>query len=735
MGVRQNAVARRGTRVRRERVVPAGASARLADAARKPIALVIAPTGHGKTALLRRLIAERERTYFVDAAAGEGTFRDAVRGLCESLRAIAFGARLTFASSYARAAQSGRHAAVLSRWLGRYLENREVTLVFDAVDRLGGEVPILAELVERLVSESDGRVRAVLASRDDAGLPVPRWFASDLCGMPLGAEDLEPAADGAPDAEALFGDLDRAERAYVLRTCLLRSFDEPVLRALGVAQHPLLAASPLRPLIDPDGTGGYRYDEHVRALAERALRADPTAYREIAEATVDALEAAGRVRAALDAARAASLVDHVRRLLRAHGSALEEHGDLDAIEAALDVLPVHDDDPVVLLLRATREARLGRSDMAEAWFRHVIERADSRDVSVDAAYRLARELIRRDRPDAVELLEPYADDEMLAPEQRASVLSVLAQAYVVAQRPGEARRAIGAALACSETLEAATRSYVYTRAAYVELYCGEIERAREHAALGASIAEDARLDVVAFGAYSVLYNLLYDADGPSASLRCLERLADCAIRSGNVDFHLYAMVAAYELQVERGDVVAVERLDHGLRAFDLHYGAAPSLEGLLPSRALVTAWAGRFAAAYDLLAPSGEQQLRFPDRVALRWAEIALYAAAAGMREAAADALAFCVEAAQRDDSRSHHVLRARVIAAVAAELAGVPAEPLPPMPTPRLAALARAADIVVARYRGEAGGAEILAALAVLREHEFGGLAKLFAALPLRTA
>ncbi len=149
----------------------------------------------------------------------------------------------------------------------------------------------------------------------------------------------------------------------------------------------------------------------------------------------------------------------------------------------------------------------------------------------------------------------------------------------------------------------------------------------------------------------------------------------------------------------------------------------------------MTAWAGRFAAAYDLLAPSGEQQLQFPDRVALRWAEIALYAAAAGMREAAADALAFFADAAQRDDSNTHHVLRATVIAALAAQLAGVPAEPLPPMPTPRLAALARAAETVVARYRGEAGGAELLAALAALREHEFGGLAKLFAALPARAA
>jgi hypothetical protein len=370
--------------------------------------------------------------------------------------------------------------------------------------------------------------------------------------------------------------------------------------------------------------------------------------------------------------------------------------------------------------------------MAEAWFRHVIERARSSSVGIDAAYRLARELVRHDRPDAVDLLEPIAADATLSDERRAAILSVLGQAYLVAQRPADARRAIESALACSERLDAATRSYVYTRAAYVEFSCGDRLRAREHAALGAEIAENARLDVVAFGAYSVLYNLVYDDEGPSSSLACLERLADSAIRSGNLEFHLYAMVAAYELHVERGDVDAVERLDHGLRAFDLHYGASATLQGLLPSRAMVSAWAGKFAGAHALLAPSGQQQPHFPDRAALRWAEIALYAAAAGLHDRAHDALRCVDDEVQRNDSSSPHVLRAKVIAALAARLAGASPQPLPPMPNERLAALARAAETVAARCRGEAAALSLLDAFEGLRAHELGGLAKLFAALPV---
>lgn len=728
-------VQRRVKRARRYRAVPASVATRLAEAARKPIALVIAPSGCGKSALLRRLSASRGKTFFVDASVGDTTLRDVLRELCDALRPIALGARITFASSYARAAQSGRPAPMLARWLARYLAGQDATLVFDAVERLGADVPLFAELVERLVAELDGGIRIVLACREDAGLPVPRWFANDLCGMPLGPEVLGDAAGRAPDAEAAFAALAPSERDDLLRTCLLRSFDPTLLVTLGVPQHPLLAASPLRPLIVQDGAGGYRYDERLRARAEAALREDPAIFAAVAEATVDALERRGRVRAALEAARGAALVDRVRGLLRRHGAALEEHGDADAVEAALDLLPPHDDDPTVLLLRATREARLGRSDMAEAWFRHVIDRAGDTALRVDAGYRLARELVRRDRPDAVELLEPFLTEDGLSPQQRAAVLSVLGQAYVIAQREEDAQRAIAAALAFSEQLEPAERAYLHTRAAYVNLCCGALDDAREHAALGARIAEEARLDVVAFGAYSVLYNLVYEAEGPSAAFRCLERLADCAIRSGNVDFHVYALVAAYALQVERGDVEAIERLDHGLRAFDLHYGAAPSVEGLLPGRALVTAWAGRFAAAHDLLAPSGEQQAHFPDREALRWAEIALYAAAAGMHEKTAAALVCCADALDRDGRHSHHAQRAIVIASVAAELAEVSPIRVPPMASPRLAVLASAARVVVARYRGEASAGELLAALDELRAHEFGGLAKLFAALPARPA
>jgi hypothetical protein len=333
----------------------------------------------------------------------------------------------------------------------------------------------------------------------------------------------------------------------------------------------------------------------------------------------------------------------------------------------------------------------------------------------------------------VELLEPYANDETLAPTHRCAIGSVLAEAYLVAGRVADARATLGAALARSHALDVNLRAHVFTRASYIELYAGDRAKAREYATIGASLAENACLYVVAVGSYSVLYNIANDEIGPSEALVYLERLGECAIRAGNVDFHLYALVAAYELHVERGDVVAIERLERDLREFDLHYGTASALQGLLPSRALLAAWTGDFASAYDLLAASASQQHRYPDREALRWAEIALYAAAAGMGSVAADALqsfdvAFCA-----DGGSTQHAVRGLILARLAASLAGVPAvhaaAAVPP--TGRMGALERAVGVVVQAGSGRPGAGAVLDALDDLRRHELGGMARLFAALP----
>ncbi len=754
------------------------AAAQLAEAVRHPIAVVVAPAGFGKSALLRAFSEEYDGALLVDIAREAATLRGAVRALCEAVRDVAPGPRLTFAGAYARAAERGEHARSLAHWLGRHLARTGLTLVIDSVGRLGDDARLFAEFAEALASSGPDAPHLVLGARDDADLPIPRWLADDVIALPIDADALRwtvaearaaagalgfevaasdvarivEASHGRPfdvlytlrtgatpatgdPGETLFRALSREERECVLDTCLVASFDDRLLAALGFPFQPLLdPGSRLGGLaIEPHGNG-YRYDDTLRVCAQAVLRADPAAYARAAERTVDALELTGRVREALELATAVRLESRAQRLLRVYGFDLEDRGNADTVEAALEQLPDQIDDAVVALLRATHESRLGRADTSEAWFTHAISRAESRAVSAEAAYRLARELVRRGRADAVELLEPYAVDETLAAAQRCAILAVLAEAYLIAQRPADAHAALQRALARAGALDAPARASLLTRASYVELYAGDRERAREYATEGGALAEQANLYVVAFGAYSVLYNIAYEDAGPSDSLACLDRLGECAVRSGNVDFQLYALAAAYELQVERGDVVAIERLEHELRMFDVHYAASAALEGLLPSRALVEAWGGAFASAYEILAPSGPQQSPAA-REALRWAEIALYASAANLGEAAADALQRFDDAFARDPA-AVPAARGAILARLAAALAGRPHPARSGYaPGGRLGSLSRAVEAFLAHRDGDAGPAALFDAFDDLGRHELAGMAKLLAALPGRRA
>src|SRR5947209_3413083 len=254
---------------------------RLFEASRRPIAVVVAPAGFGKSALLRAFATMCESAVHLDLAGSEPTFRGAIRDLCEALRGVAPGARLSFASAYARAAERGDRAAALAVWLARYLKGRDVTIVVDSIDRLGDDARLFSEFAEVLARRGAFGPRLVVAARDTADLPVPRWLAADLIAMPVGEGDLRWTVS---DARA----------------------------AAGLPLHPLLEgqSSLGKLIVDWDGAG-YRYEEGLRSRAEQTLRTDLGSHQCVAERTVNALEAVGRIREALDIARNAELRDHV----------------------------------------------------------------------------------------------------------------------------------------------------------------------------------------------------------------------------------------------------------------------------------------------------------------------------------------------------------------------------------------------------------------------------------------
>lgn len=728
-----------------------------------PLSLVVAPSGYGKSVLLLDY-ATYACGVFVDlAGVGSSDFRSAVQAVCDACARLAPGAQLAFASAYARYAERGR-LGELGTWLAHHLRGPRVLLAIDGIDSLESGAAAFAEFIETLVS-ADGAVRVVLAARPETDIPLPRWLAGGLSGVPLGIDELrwstneartfgetvsencgaagfaegrafdvvfagltgrKPPSDAEPGS-LLFSALHESERAFVLETCLFPRLTEDVLAAAGLT-HGLATLSRLAPLLVRETSTGPAYYAHVVARARTALRSDGVLFGIVAERSVRAMELAGAVREAVVIARHCDLTAELARLLEQYGLQLNDWGHVDTVDAALESLPPDTETPTVLLLRGLHEARRGRFDTSESWFRHAIDRASDTRTKAEAACRLARELVRRQRIDGADLIAPFAANPQITVAQRAAILAVLAETHHVAGRPADARSAIGEAMALAELLDISQRAELYTRAAYVEYFVGDAEAAEAYARIAAASAGTAGLYAVATAAHSVLYNVAYDAGRINDALEHIRDLGRTAVRSGNQDFQLYAIVTELGIQTERGDVAAIERLELALRGFDLEYALATVVQTLLPARALASAWAGNFRAAFEMLAPSAEQG--FPDdRGVLRWAEMGLYAAVCGDVAAARRSLARVAHA----DVTTSYGACALIVGRLAGSMCGdATIARVERPPSGLLIVLRDAVDAVIAA-RDSAALAELLPRLEQLHAVEMGGYAKLFAALPAR--
>jgi hypothetical protein len=203
-------------------------------------------------------------------------------------------------------------------------------------------------------------------------------------------------------------------------------------------------------------------------------------------------------------------------------------------------------------------------------------------------------------------------------------------------------------------------------------------------------------------------------------------------------FLLYYFTTAFEIAVEGHDLAEMARIESGLRSFDLHYDDAYSHEALLPAQALRAAWRGEFDYAYRLLFPTAAQQAGI-NRTALRWAEVALYAAGAHRVVDARVALERVSAALEDVESESNRTSRARLLAFLAAALSGnanqaqrfialLDAGRLPK----RLAALRAAVVAIAERIGGARNHDRIDNALRELYASDFGGAARMLEALPL---
>lgn len=771
---------------------------RLARATQFPVALIVAPAGFGKSVALRDFLT----TARVDAARYDvprehATLLAFARGLASALADIAPGAIASFPSVQDGVLDAPAPVAALGEWFGEHLRRTVATIVIDDLHHAAVD-PRSVELFVSLVERTSGRINWIVATRSDAGIPVASWVGYGRMDVPVGEDELrftseealaaamDAHADIAADeidalrrltegwpvalaialrtrthathlrdvtagaremvfrylAEQVFASIEPSARAFLLESSVVASFDASLAQAFGgsaAVVEQLRRGAGFIAEIEP---GVFRYHDLFRDFLESELRrAGPERWAQVHARAAALLEQRNDIARALHLYTKAGDLEEVLRIVAERGADLYERGDAETIRTALALIGErHLSDPRVLGVKAIVEAGRGAFDIAERDFIDAIARADDRAIRLALVQRYAIELIRHHR-DAVALLAPYAVDISIAPAMRVPLLGTYATALA---RTGLLERAVEMVASGIEAIDGsvgeAQRARFYQQASFVHQLLPDRGNAWNYARLAVDLALAQRLYDVAARAYSVLYRIVYDdEDDPIESLALLDNLIDCARKAGSAQTRMYGVFASMDIDVDRADDAAIARLDAEIERNVASWPGAGETT-LLAARAMRAAWEGDFERAYGLLAPS-ETLVEGDERRALRAAEVALYAFAAGDVEAGERAMERAASAVARG-AAPRRKARTLLLLALAELLRGravqahrfvTEAERLSSL-SRRMRVFAQAVRVYYRHVLGQGDAAETAAVLERLRAVHFGGIARLLVRLPIAT-
>lgn len=665
--------------------------ARIDLAMRAPITLVVADEGLGKSTLIRDHLALRAVSHLRFTAGPEHAApAELLRGLAATFRNVCPAlARSTGPASLQL--ERGDGEAVATAWAREHLIDVTATVVLDDLHNVLTE-PRCAAFLGALIQATIPRMRWVLAVRDAAALPVPRWLASGSCDLPIESEELRLQPDeiatafaragislSADQARALFaategwplglrvalargrpsakltrddvydGLVDAAlrrfteeERARVYEIACAGRFDGVLLAALECDAQlgPALADAELVHELDDET---YAFYEPCRSrLLQRVDELGTERRTAVLDRAASALARVERWPEAISLRIRAGDEERLAAAVDRRGFKALDRGDVAVAAAALTALgdATLMRHPTALAIKAALASLEESFDVSEAWFRLAIDTARD-DERREIVLRYAMDLVRRGRPDAIELLRAEAVKETRAhADADAALWALLGTAYVSEHRLAEAREAVRHALVRLPGVDDdALRARILHQASYVALNDGDHAGAKALAERALARADETFSYDLAARALSVLFNvaMLHEDDVPAARA-ALRRLEEAGRKAGSDGLRLYAILNAYSIEVDAGDVAALERLHAQLGEMQVLLTPMVS-EGLLPAQALRAAWDGRFEHAYEMLAP-GAEKLFDDDRIAYRWAEVAVYGAAAGKGDGARVAIA-----------------------------------------------------------------------------------------------
>lgn len=769
---------------------------RLARAALFPIAVIVAPAGFGKSIALRDfLLSSRMDAVRFDVRREERSLLAFARRFSEVVEPLAPSAAASFIALQERILSANERPRLVSDWFAEHLKRTIGTIVIDDLHFAAADPDSIAFLAE-LVDRTSERIKWIVASRSDAGLPIATWLAYGRMDLPVDQHDLQftmeeafaaaqtAQTDVRPDevaslwrltdgwpvalaialrthtqaaelrtaatremiyrylAEQVFARLSAAQREFLLATSIFSTFDVTTAQALsGTAEF----IEDLRhgvAFLTETSPGHYRYHDLFRDYLESELRRrGDEAWHGALSTGAQLLEQRGHVDAALALYTKARDPVAILRIIESDGFQLFEQGRAETLATALEAVPDERrrESPVALGVQATLESARGHFEPACRGFVAAIERADRHELRLALVHRYAIEVVRQGG-DSIRLLEAHTGDGNAPAALRVPLLGTLATAYARAARIDDAVTTIATALEhLDPTAGDDIRARVYQQAAYVYSHGSNHDLARRYATLSVELALARNFYEVAVRAYSVLYQLTYDHnDDPIACLSLLDKLLDCAGKGASSQGKLYGLMASYDIEADRGNDVALDRIEASLAGIPEMLERNRN-EALLPAMALRAAWRRDFRRAYELL--SGVAEHQNDERRAEHFSEVALYACAAGMPDEADAAQTMAATALFEWDRPTRRALRARLLLAITEltrgrataahrHLAHAKRTLDPSMP--RLGALLHA-GIMFYRYSlGEADKALIAGALERLRAEEFGGLARLLEALDI---
>ncbi len=774
-------------------------SARLSSAARRPLTLIAAPPGCGKTTALRHFLEEKCPTHtLLELTPADNSASAFMRSLADACGGLVPGLRTSYASAFEYAQQSAKSSEELAVWFYEHLRNIHATIAVDNF-HYAAPNPDVEKIIVKLVESAPAKLRWILSSREPFSLPVASWVESGIaapvltesdllltkdeaisagrsknlssehiaalydmtCGWPLAyalglrlphwikqLEALEPQSTQglyAFLAERMFSEFDTAVQDLLLSVSVFTAIGRRLIAVTqGVeAWHRLEAVGADGLLLCARGDDELRFHDLFRSFLETKLRErGDGAFQAALIRGAHSLMEIGERAEALRLLTRAQDPTHILRFCEQHGLELLDQGADDVLGAAIAQLSddSQHDSPAVSAIKAIGESKLGRHDTSEAWFLHAIHRADGLASRADIANRYVLDLLRRGRLDRVGLLEPYVQERALPEELQAAIRSTLAVAYVISARFSEAREMMDGALrVVPPTAPKFVFAKIYHHVGWVALFTGDVPRAKEYAALAVHLALQENLYDLAARAYTVLYNVAYDVeDDPQTAIQLLHRILDCGLKAGSAEIRLFALLGSYDIRAERAETEALERLQQALSAYELDYADSRISEGLLPAEALQLASKRRFREAYDLLSPTCERRMT-PDRLALRYSEVALYAAAAGLPEESAVACDRVQANYAELEAPVPRTVRTRLNYSLALALLGRDrdasivlrdVDQVKDLSSARLAAYADAVTEILDRWNGKSNHHHLYQALRRLKERGLGGIAAMLSGL-----